>query len=114
VKQTLSVEQILSTEFSEEFVQGMRQRMIMSYYKYGPVKKDYGDKLINAVKSLEMRLQKYKDTGNTEYLMDVANFAMIEFMFPQHLNAFYRATDSSESPGVHGMGIAEIERFDKG
>lgn len=31
--------------------------------------------------------------------MDVANFAMIEFMLPRHPDAHYRPTDSHESPG---------------
>jgi hypothetical protein len=31
--------------------------------------------------------------------MDAGNCAMIEFMFPQHPNAHFRATDSTESPG---------------
>jgi hypothetical protein len=104
-------ERVLQTEFSGEFVKGMQDRMVMSYYKYGPVKVNYEQKLINNMESLEKRLQKYKDTGNTEYLIDVANFAMIEFMYPQHKGAFYKATDSSESPGVVGMSIKEIEAF---
>ena len=31
--------------------------------------------------------------------MDVANFAMIEFMHPKHSKAFFKATDSDGSPG---------------
>ena len=38
---------------------------------------------MNAIENLKIRLQKYLDTGNTEYLADVANFAMLEFMKPK-------------------------------
>lgn len=86
------------TEFSEKFVQGMRDRMAVSYFKYGPVADAYPHK-VNALESLRIRLDKYMDTGNTEFLMDAANFAMIEFMLPSHPGAYFKATDSNESPG---------------
>lgn len=86
-------------EYSKTFLQGMIDRMAVSYHKYGAVKDGFADGAVDAMKSLEDRLQLYKETGNTEWLMDAANFAMIEFMFPQHPEANYRPTDSSESPG---------------
>ena len=107
-----NADHILKTEYSDKFDELRKNRMLTSYFKYGPVKENYGDrKLIDAVKSLELRLEKYKQTGNTEYLVDVANFAMIEFMHPQHPQAHFRATDSEESPGVCGMGINEIKNM---
>lgn len=86
------------TENSETFHQGMVDRMIVSYHKYGPVAEGYPDR-VDAVKSLKERLAKYEETGNTEWLMDVANFCMIEHMHPRHPAAHFRATDSGESPG---------------
>lgn len=72
--------------------------MQVSFHKYGPVANAYPHK-VNALESLHKRLEKYAETGNTEFLIDAANFAMIEFMFPAHPNAHFRATDSHESPG---------------
>lgn len=86
------------SEFSIKFVQGMYDRMGVSFYKYGLVAKAY-PKRVDAIESLIKRLDKYEETGNTEFLMDAANFAMIEFMHPSHPNAHYRPTDSTESPG---------------
>lgn len=86
------------TEISGEFIQGMANRMAMSYFKYGPIAMAYPDR-VNAVASLKIRLQKYLETGNTEFLLDVANFAMIEFMKPAHPSAHFSPTDSSKSPG---------------
>lgn len=85
-------------EVSEDFIDGMRSRMYVSFYKYGPAADAYPHK-VNALQSLELRLQKYRDTGNTEFLMDAANFAMIEFMHPSHPEAHFTATDSDQSPG---------------
>ena len=91
---------ILETEFSETFVARMKNRMATSYYKYGPIKKNYADGSTDAIKEMRERIKKYKETGNTEWLADAANFAMIEFMYPQHDEAHFRATDSGESPGL--------------
>lgn len=97
-----------NTEFSVPFVQGMANRMAISYHKYGAVAEAYPDK-VDAIKSLEVRLQLYLvggeikgikiPAGNREYLIDVANFAMIEFMFPKHAGEYFEATDSNKSPG---------------
>lgn len=96
------------TEFSEFFAQGMANRMAVSFFKYGAVAEAYPAR-VDAIKSLQQRLDLYVnggevkgktiEPGNTEYLMDVANFAMIEFMYPKHPQAFFKATDSDGSPG---------------
>lgn len=81
---------ILKTEYSTAFDEHRKKAMINSFYKYGPAKKNYGEyKCMDAIKNLEIRLQKYKETGNTEYLVDVANFAMLEFMHPSTPGAKY-------------------------
>ena len=91
-----------ASEVSHKFLQGMADRMAVSFHKYGLVKDGYGPSAVtktDAMKSLDQRIKKYHDTGNTEWLMDVANFAMIEFMEPSHPKAHFRATSAKESPG---------------
>lgn len=87
-----TAELVPKSEFSEIFSQGMYDRMAVSYFKYGKVADGYPDK-VDAIASLELRLQRYKETGNTEWLMDVANFAMIEFMRPRHPKAHFKGLD---------------------
>ncbi len=84
-------------EFCERFAAGMRERMVASYFKYGPVEESQGK--VDYMKSMHQRLKSYDETGNTEFLMDAANFLMIEFMFPRHPAAYFAPTDSRESPG---------------
>lgn len=86
------------TEFAHSFLQGMLDRMGMSYFKYGAVATAFPNK-VNAVDTLKTKLNQYLTTGNKEYLMDVANYAMIEFMHPRHPQAHFRPTDSNESQG---------------
>jgi hypothetical protein len=93
----MDIGEILATDFSDKFIRAMQDRMVTSFYKYGPVAEAAGN--IDEIASLKARLANYEATGNTEWLVDVANFAMIEYMQPQHPNAHFRATESNESPG---------------
>lgn len=106
-------EKILKTEYSEQFDKIRKDMMIMSYYKYGPLKDNYGTyKCMNAIENLKIRLDKYLETGNTEYLADVANFAMLEFMNPSIEGAKYTPTDNPNCE-LAGFAINEIRNFDK-
>jgi len=105
----MTINKILSTEFSETFVQGMRDRMVVSYYKYGPIVKGFPAK-VSAITSLTDRLREYAKTGNTEFLIDAANFAMIEFILPAHPNAFFAGTDSDQSPGRRAAKTGTIDK----
>lgn len=92
-------EQILNRDFSKEFILKMQNAMVMSHYKYGWCSQTYPE-LAQAYKSIGERLDLYMKTHNTEYLVDIANFAMIEFMYPAFEDAKYIPTDSSQSPGL--------------
>lgn len=95
-----TIDQVPDTEYSRDFVQGMYDRMAMSFCKYGPVAAAFPEK-VDALKTLELKLQAYRETGNTEWLIDVANYALIEFLRPRHPNAHYRATDNSGDDAKH-------------
>ncbi len=98
-----------ASEFSDRFIEYMRNRMAVSFHKYGKVADAYPTK-VDALKSLAQRVEKYRDTGNTEWLVDAANFAMIEFMCPSHLDAHFKGTDSGESPGRTTVGGRQTRR----
>lgn len=99
------------TEFSEDFVQGMKNRMHVSFFKYGPVADAYPFK-VDAIASLMQRLRKYAETGNTEWLIDAANFAMIEFMHPRHPHAYFAGTDDDASPGRVALRTGKEDKRD--
>lgn len=101
---------IIKTEYSEEFDRLRQNRMLTSFHKYGPLKENCRLGMVDMIASLEKRIEAYKETGNTEFLVDAANFCMIEFMHPQHPQAHFRATSSEESPGIVGVTIKELMR----
>ena len=84
---------------NEDFLKKMRTRMLMSYYKYGPATEMYPDK-VDSLACVRQRIALYEKTGNTEWLIDAANQLMLEFTYPSHSEAHFRATDSDESPGL--------------
>lgn len=101
---------VLDTEYSQKFDELRKNAMETSYYKYGPLKDNYSKhKCMDAIGNLKKRLQAYEETGNTEFLVDVANFAMIEFMYPQVEGAKYTPTDSGAVETV-GFGVNEVKR----
>lgn len=100
-----------STEYSREFLQGMIDRMGVSFCKYGLVADAYPAKT-DAFRSARDRMGKYQETGNTEFLIDAANFLMIEFMHPDHARAHFKPTDSNESPGLISQSGERVRRHD--
>jgi hypothetical protein len=91
-------ETVPQDQFSHQFIQGMLDRMALGFFKYGK-HQDSVDAGVHFLESLDVRLDTYRESGNTEYLMDVANIAMIEFLHPQIPDAYFEPTDSDGSPG---------------
>lgn len=94
-------EEIFKKDFSEAFIDKMKNAIEMSHYKYGWAKKTYPE-LAQAYKCIAERLEAYIKTHNKEYLIDVANFAMLEFLYPAFPDARYSPSDSDKSTGLAG------------
>lgn len=94
-------EEILSKDFSRTFVMKMENAIVTSHFKYGSPQKTYPE-LAQGYKCIQERLELYLKTHNTEYLVDIANFAMLEFMFPAFADSQYIPMDSDQSPGLAG------------
>lgn len=102
---------ILKEDYSEKFDDIRKAMVITSHYKYGAAKNNFGDLGgVDAIETLKMCLEKFEQTHNTEYLADVANYAMFRFMFPKQ-GEFYKATDSNGSAGVSGITQKEMEKL---
>lgn len=95
-----TLEQLEKVQWSREFERYMRNRLIMGGMRYGifgqPGKPKY-----NSIESIEKRLAKYKETGNTELLVDIANLCMVEFVEGVHPNKHFSASDEQERIGVN-------------
>lgn len=85
-----------TSHYSIDFIQKMVNRMVTSYRKYGHsrIAVENG---VNCLESSKQRVNKYKEDGNTEWLIDAANYLMMEYMYPTHEKAHFDA--ESRSPG---------------
>ena len=94
VERLPDLEELKQTEYCDEFDELRRNRMVMGAFRYGrlsnPDKWKY-----NFIEGLRKKLWAYVDTGNTENLVDAANYLMLEFMQPSHPNAHFRAEDNT-------------------
>ena len=105
----MKCEFIEDREYCHEVDKLRLNRVKTSFYKYGPAKINFGDKLVNALESHDLCVEKYKKTKNKEYLLDAMNYLMFECMYPQEDGTFFKATDSGESAGISGMSYNEMK-----
>jgi len=91
--------EILNRTFSESFIQKMKNRILVSACKYGDLKKTKQDPLQyrDELKNAKYRISLYEKTGNTEYLVDAANFLMFEFM---EMKGNFLATDNDKNSKI--------------
>ena len=104
---------ILKTDYSLQFDEKRKALVVQSHYKYGRAGRNFATGNVDAIGSLEKCLAKFKETGNTEYLLDIANYAMFRYMWPQG-GEYFKHTDSDESAGIVGMSVNEMEKYKQG
>lgn len=90
-----SLPEMRRTQWSKEFETLMRNRLLVGRFRYGdmsdPVKGKY-DNIGSAIR----RLERYKQEGNQELLVDAANLCMIEFVHPNHASPYFISEDDGE------------------
>lgn len=108
---SITREEIFKRDWSKEFITKMENAIETSHHKYGWMSDTYPE-LAQAVKCIQERLDLYNKTHNKDYLVDIANFAMIEYKYPSYPDAKYTPTDSDKSPGLAG-GISYKELMEE-
>jgi len=95
----LENKKVLERTFSKDFIEKMKNRLLTSYHKYGDLKTTKNDPRVvrDELKNAEERIKIYKKTGNTEYLVDAANFLMFEYM---EMTGAFLGTDSNENSKI--------------
>lgn len=104
------MDDVLKTEYSERFDEIRKGLVTQSYYKYGKASRNFVTGNVDAVGCIKKCLAKFEETGNTEYLADIANYCMFRYMYPQKGEHFTH-TGSDESAGIVGMSVKEMEAY---
>ena len=100
----------IDREYSVQFDKERRNRVEVSYYKYGPARDNFGSGRVDAIATAERCIEAFKKDHNTEHLVDAANYLMFRYMYPMP-GEFFKATDSNGSVGTVGTPI-NMERGD--
>lgn len=85
------------TEWSAEFERGMRQRLVMGAYRYGPLGRP-GKPQYARMASIARRARLYAETGNVDLLYDIAALALCVFVEGDHP---HRNCDSASEHDYH-------------
>lgn len=101
----------MKEEYSDEVDEMRKNRVHMSFYKYGPAKINFGKGFVKPKNSADICIRKYEKTKNREYLLDAMNYLMFEFMYPSIEGTFFKSTDSSESAGKDGISYNELKNW---
>ena len=83
---------LLESQWSSEFEQLMRNRLLMGAFRYGTFI-EQKTKPRNNPDGIERHLEEYRKTENAEHLVDIANLALVEFVRPSHPNFHFKAID---------------------
>lgn len=95
---------ILKTQYSEQFDNERKVRIETSYYKYGSASDNFASGRVDALATAERCLDAFKKDHNTEHLVDAANYLMFRYMYPLP-GEHFKPTDSSGSVGTVGTPI---------
>jgi hypothetical protein len=84
------------TEWAPGFERLMRNRLIMGALRYGTLEcKRRGGHRWDLLGAIEKKTALYHATGNTEYLVDIANYCLLEFECGTHPLKHFSATDDT-------------------
>ncbi len=98
------LEVLQETEWCPEFEMHMRNRLVMGAFRYGRFDND--DKWrFSLIGGLQEKLMAYQQTGNTEYLVDLANYALLEFVRPAHPKAHWHGDDDHDHCSLLGESL---------
>lgn len=90
-----SLDELRASEWSPEFENLMRNRLVMGAFRYGRIHSS-GKPAWDRVESIKQRIDAYEKMGNTEYLVDIANMALLEFEEGTHPEKHFASTDDAD------------------
>lgn len=97
IRRRPSLEVLQETQWSSEFERYMRNRLVVGGIRYETFQEKRGGNSYDYLKEADRVLQDYRQTGNLELLVDLANYCLLEFVFGCHPLRYFEATDD----GLH-------------
>lgn len=99
----IDFENLKKSEWSPEFEKLMRNRLILGSIRYGVMGHGSipkGKPKYDRCNSIRKRIKAFEETGNAEFLVDVANFCLLLFEEKDHKNFHFESIDDGEHDKV--------------
>lgn len=100
----ININDLYKSEWSPDFEKLMRNRLVMGCLRYGPMghgSQPKGKPTYDRCSSIRRRLENFEKDGNSEWLVDIANIALLIFEEHQHPNFNFDSVDD----GYHDIVI---------
>lgn len=94
--ESIDFKKLEKTEWSVDFEKLMRNRLIMGALRYGIMGHGSipkGKPKYDRIESIRKRLQFFEETGNSEWLVDIANMCLLIFEERVHPNFHFKSGD---------------------
>lgn len=95
----LTYADLIKSEWSPKFEQLMRNRLIMGALRYGLLNAPGKPRYDRMSRILDCLIE-YKETGNQEFLVDIANLALVEFEEGKHPKRHFTSIDDGKHAEV--------------
>ena len=89
------IAELRAIQWCERFEKEMRNRLLMGAFRYGVVRSGTSMAVDYSSSALK-KLEAYRQDGNREHLVDAANYLLLEYRFPGHPSAHFKAVDDGE------------------
>lgn len=90
---TENIGDILKRCVSEDFHRKMNTRMVIGAFRYDQKHKG---KVQHFVRVIRRKVDRYEKTGDTEALVDAANYLMLEYEYGPHAHKEFKSTDDED------------------
>lgn len=100
----MKADDLAETEWSPEFEQLMRNRLMFGAYRYGRMghgRIPPGKPRYDRCASIRARLARFERTGNAEWLVDIANMALLMFEERVHPDFNFMHVDGDADEAYH-------------
>ena len=83
------------TNLIKEIYRLALNRFYIGSYRYGTFKEKVYPRYFG-IHACNKKIEAYKRTGNLEFIIDAINCLVIEFIYPGHKDAYFKAEDDKE------------------
>lgn len=92
-----SIEEISESVANPHFDQLAHNKLIQGFFRYEDPQNPFKPHTFyDYIEAMKNKIRRYEETHNLELLVDVANYAKLEFRKPKYADSYYENEDDTE------------------